>query len=130
VVLSTTRVSVFLLAMVILALGIGLSGVVGSASTKDNDGGRVATEDVQALTPIVGEVSKAPIPFEGSDGRTHLVYELEVTNFSNGKTTIQHLKVLDADTNEAVATLNAKEVAARLQPAGFREPVDTFSGLR
>jgi murein DD-endopeptidase MepM/ murein hydrolase activator NlpD len=112
--------------VVVLVLSVELWGAVGSASTKDKDT-HSATEDVQALTPIVGEVSKAPIPFEGSDGRTHLVYELEVTNFSNGKTTIQRLKVLDADTNEAVATLNAKEVAARLQPAGFREPVDSLA---
>jgi hypothetical protein len=127
VLLSKTRVSVLLVVMVVvLVLSVELWGAVGSASTKDKDT-HSATEDVQALTPIVGEVSKAPIPFEGSDGRTHLVYELEVTNFSNGKTTIQRLKVLDADTNEAVATLNAKEVAARLQPAGFREPVDTLA---
>jgi murein DD-endopeptidase MepM/ murein hydrolase activator NlpD len=127
VLLSKTRVSVLLVVMVVvLVLSVELWGAVGSASTKDKDT-HSATEDVQALTPIVGEVSKAPIPFEGSDGRTHLVYELEVTNFSNGKTTIQRLKVLDADTNEAVATLDAKEVAARLQPAGFREPVDTLA---
>ena len=77
------------------------------------------------LTPIVGQVPYAPIPFAGSDGRTHLVYELETTNFSSGKTTIEQLEVLDADTNDVVATLDAEEVAARLQPAGLREPVDT-----
>jgi hypothetical protein len=102
-------------------------GIVGSASPKNNDGGHSTTEDVQALTPIVGEVSYAPIPFEGSDGRTHLVYELEATNFTSGKTTFQRLKVLDADTKEVVATLDAKEVAGRLQPAGLREPVDTLA---
>jgi len=124
--LSPRRVPVLLVAiLVVLALSIKL-GAVGSASAKGK-GGSSPTTDVQALTPIVGEVSNAPIPFEGSDGRTHLVYELEVTNFSSGKTTIQRLKVLDAGTKEVVATLNAKEVAARLQPAGFREPVDTLA---
>jgi murein DD-endopeptidase MepM/ murein hydrolase activator NlpD len=126
VLLSPRRVSVLLVAiLVVLALSIKL-GAVGSASAKGK-GGSSPTKDVQALTPIVGEVSNAPIPFEGSDGRTHLVYELEVTNFSSGKTTIQRLKVLDAGTKEVVATLDAKEVAARLQPAGFREPVDTLA---
>ena len=81
----------------------------------------------QDLTPIVGEVSYAPIPFEGSDGRTHLVYELEATNFTSGKVTIRKLEVLDADTDDVVAILDAKEVAARLQPAGLREPVDTLA---
>ena len=112
--------------VVLLALCIALWGAYGSASAKDK-GGHSATEDAQALTPIVGEVSNAPIPFEGSDGRTHLVYELEVTNFSNAKTTIRRLQVLDAGTHEVVATLDAKEVAARLQPAGLREPVDALA---
>jgi murein DD-endopeptidase MepM/ murein hydrolase activator NlpD len=86
-----------------------------------------AVDDAQQLTPVVGEVPQAPVPFAGSDGRTHLVYELEATNFSGGKTTIERLKVLDADTGEVVATLGAKEVASRLQPAGLREPVDTLA---
>lgn len=119
--------SVLLVAIVVVpALCFTLWGAIGSASAKDN-GSHSATEDAQALTPIVGEVSNAPIPFKGSDGRTHLVYELEVTNFSSGKTTIQRLQVLDAGTHKVVATLNAKEVAARLQPAGFREPVDSLA---
>jgi hypothetical protein len=86
-----------------------------------------AVGNAQEFTPIVGEVPYAPIPFTGSDGRTHLVYEVEATNFTSGKTTIEQLEVLDADTDDVVATLDAKEVAARLQPAGIREPVDTLA---
>jgi hypothetical protein len=86
-----------------------------------------AVGNAQEFTPIVGEVPYAPIPFTGSDGRTHLVYEVEATNFTSGKTTIEQLEVLDADTDDVVATLDAKEVAARLQPAGLREPVDTLA---
>src|SRR5215211_8239949 len=52
----------------------------------------------QDLTPIVAVVPHAPIPFAGSDGRTHLVYELETTNFSGGEITIEQLEVLDPDT--------------------------------
>src|ERR671917_2974050 len=88
---------------------------------------RAAIEDTQEFTPIVGQVLEAPIPFAGSDGRTHLVYELEATNFTSGKVTIGKIEVLDADTDDVVATLDAKEVAARLQPAGLREPVDTLA---
>jgi len=72
-------------------------------------------------------VPHAPIPFVGSDGRTHLVYELEATNLTSGKTAIKRLVVLDADTGDAIATLNAREVAGRLQPAGLRETVDSFA---
>ena len=62
----------------------------------------------QDLTPIVAEVSYAPIPFAGSDGQTHLVYELEATNFTDRETTIDQLEVLDADTGGAVAALDAE----------------------
>jgi murein DD-endopeptidase MepM/ murein hydrolase activator NlpD len=86
-----------------------------------------AGEGAQELTPIVGEVPYEPIPFAGSDDRTHLVYELEATNFTDGKTTIERLDVLDADSRDVVATLDAREVAGRLQPAGLREPVDTLA---
>jgi hypothetical protein len=71
-------------------------------------------------------VPYAPIPFAGSDGRTHLVYELEATNFSSGETSIEQLEVLDPDTGDVVATLDAEEVAGRLQPAGLRDTVDAF----
>ena len=81
----------------------------------------------QELTQIVGEVPYAPVPFAGSDGMTHLNYELETTNFSSGKATIERLEVLDADSGDVVATLDAKEVASRLQPAGLRESADTMA---
>lgn len=86
-----------------------------------------AVDDVQRLTPIVAGVRHAPVPFDGSDGRTHLVYEIEATNFTGGKTTIKKLKVLDADTGEVVEALGAKGVASRLQPAGLRNTVDAFA---
>jgi hypothetical protein len=81
----------------------------------------------QDFTPIVAEVPHAPIPFAGSDGQTHLVYELEATNFTDGETTIDQLEVLDADTGDALATLNAEEVAGRLQPAGLRDATDNLA---
>jgi murein DD-endopeptidase MepM/ murein hydrolase activator NlpD len=86
-----------------------------------------AVEGTQEFTPIVGQVPFAPIAFAGSDGRTHLVYELAATNFTSGETTIGQLEVLDADTGDVVATLDAEEVAGRLQPAGLREPAGTLA---
>jgi Peptidase family M23 len=81
----------------------------------------------QNFTPIVAEVPHAPIPFAGSDGQTHLVYELETTNFTDGETTIDQLEVLDAGTGDAVATLDAEEVAGRLQPAGLRDAAESLA---
>ncbi len=81
----------------------------------------------QDVTPLLAEVPYAPIPFAGSDGRTHLVYELEAINFSSGETTIEQLEVLDADTGNVIDTLDAEEAAARLQPAGLRDAADTLA---
>ena len=88
-----------------------------------------AEEDdgTQDYTPIVAEVPDAPVPFAGSDGRTHLVYELEAINFTSGETTIDQLEVLDADTGDVIDTLDAEEVAGRLQPGGLRDPADTLA---
>src|SRR5215207_2416549 len=86
-----------------------------------------ADDASQDLTSVVAEVSHAPIPFAGSDGRTHLVYELETTNFSSGQTTIEQLEVLDGNTGDVVDTLDTEEVTSRLQPAGLREAADALA---
>ncbi len=78
----------------------------------------------QDVTPLLAEVPYAPIPFAESNGRTHLVYELEATNFSSGETIIKQLEVLDADTGNVIDTLATEEVASRLQPAGLRDTAD------
>lgn len=95
---------------------------------RHSDSTAAATEadGAQDITPLLAEVPYAPIPFAGSDGRTHLVYELEATNFSSGETTIERLEVLDAGTGDVIDTLDKAEVAGRLQPAGLREAADAF----
>jgi hypothetical protein len=91
-----------------------------------SDGSATTNHAAQDFTPLVGEVLYAPIPFPGSDERTHLVYELETTNFSSGGVTIEGLEIVDADTGDTVHVLDAEEVAGRLQPAGSRESVDSL----
>ncbi|MGH3355843.1 MAG: M23 family metallopeptidase [Nocardioidaceae bacterium] len=78
------------------------------------------------LTPLLASVMYAPVPFEGSDGDTHLVYELEVTNFTQGEVTIDGLEVLDASTGDPVQTLGRRAVRSRLQPAGSRDSAGTL----
>ncbi|MEJ7814837.1 MAG: hypothetical protein WKF53_06640, partial [Rubrobacter sp.] len=58
----------------------------------------------------------------GSDGRTHLVYELEATNFTSGKTAIKRLVVLDADTGDAVAPSTPERWQAVSSPLAFGRP--------
>lgn len=73
-----------------------------------------------ALTPLVGSVPFAPVPFAGSDGKTHLVYELSVVNFTSAPVRFDGLQVLDAATGATVGQLDAAALKSRLAPAGER----------
>jgi hypothetical protein len=59
-------------------------------------------------------VLDAPVPVKGSDGRCHLVYELELTNFGHGSAFIDRLDVLDASNGSVVASFDKADVARRL----------------
>ena len=76
------------------------------------------------MTPLLLAVNDAPVPFNASDGRTHLVYELAMTNFSSGDVAIQKLEVIGD--GAVLQTLDAAAVAQRLQPAGIRESTATL----
>ncbi|MDX2166704.1 MAG: M23 family metallopeptidase [Deltaproteobacteria bacterium] len=76
----------------------------------------------EEITPLLLRVPEAPIPFNGSDGRTHLVYELWITNFSSADARVEQVEVRGGDTT--LATLDGAAVAARLQPAGRRDSTD------
>jgi hypothetical protein len=77
------------------------------------------------LTPLLLSVQDAPVPFMGSDGRVHLVYELGMTNFSSGDITVEKVEV--AGDGETLQTLDTASVAGRLQPAGLRESAGTLA---
>lgn len=79
----------------------------------------------ERITPLLLAVHDAPIPFNGSDGRTHLVYELWITNFSSAAATVEQVEVLGDGAR--LATLDAGAVRARLQPAGRRDASDTLA---
>ena len=79
----------------------------------------------EEMTPLLLAVHDAPVPFTGSDGRTHLVYELWLTNFSSADARVDKVEVLDGDT--VLATLDADAIKTRLQPAGIRSSTQTLS---
>jgi hypothetical protein len=79
----------------------------------------------ETMTPLLLAVKDAPIPFLGSDGFVHLVYELWVTNFSSGDVTVKQVEVIgDGKTLE---TLDAAAIATRLQAAGQRVSAGTMA---
>lgn len=75
-------------------------------------------------TPLILSVQDAPVPFTGSDGNTHLVYEVWMLNFSSGDIAVQRLEILADD--KVIQTLDAAAIATRLQPAGLRESTGTL----
>jgi hypothetical protein len=72
----------------------------------------------------VGSVPFAPVPFAGSDNKTHMVYELAITNFTDARLTIGEVTIVDDETGNLVGELDAAQLKGRLQPAGSRTGAD------
>jgi Peptidase family M23 len=110
------------------AFSIGVALVAGFAFVRcDATTPTRAPASAEQLTPVIARPLQAPVPFAGSDGRVHLVYELETTNFSSGDGILERLEILDQATEAVVAVLGRAEVATRLQPAGRRDTVDRLA---
>lgn len=100
-----------------------LSWLLGTAifallATSANGAGSVHTAASQILTPLILSIQDAPVPFTGSDRRTHLVYEVFVTNFTSLTATVEQVDVLGD--GKILQTLDSTAVAGRLQQAGQR----------
>jgi hypothetical protein len=78
------------------------------------------------MTPVLLGVQDAPVPFLGSDGRVHLVYELWVTNFSSGGVVVEKVEVLGD--GGVIQSFDAAAIAGRLQAAGQRESAGKLAG--
>lgn len=113
-----------------LAIGMVLPaaacGGAGERSTGDPSTSAASAREAppDALTPLVGSVPFAPVPFAGSDGRTHLVYELAVTNFTPDRLSVDDVRILDAGSGRVVGELGTDALRDRVQPAGSRQGAD------
>ena len=76
-------------------------------------------EATQQMTPLLIAVNDAPVPFRGSDGLVHLVYELWLTNMSSGEADVEEVEVIGD--GAVLEKLDAAAVSHHLQPAGLRE---------
>jgi hypothetical protein len=77
------------------------------------------------MTPLLLDVQDPPVPFRGSDGLVHLVYELWMTNFSSADVSMKKVEVLDGEV--VLQSLDAAAIARRLQAAGQRESAGTLA---
>lgn len=85
----------------------------------------ITTRAIENPTPLILSVHDAPVPFTGSDGNTHLVYELWMLNFSSGDIALQKLDILAGD--KVIESLDSAAIATRLQPAGLRDSTGTLA---
>lgn len=92
-------------------------------STNSSTAAAATTQGPDEVTPLVGLVPFAPIPFVGSDDKNHLVYELSVTNFTGAPMIVDRVQVHDGS-DRVVGDLDAAAVRGRLQPAGSRDGTD------
>lgn len=117
------RTGLALLAVALLSAGCGGARQVAASSAPASSSAAAAAPTPEVLTPLLGSVPFAPVPFAGSDGKTHLVYELAVTNFTDAKLMIGEVKIVDGR-GGVVGDLDATQLRDRLQPAGSRNGAD------
>jgi hypothetical protein len=79
----------------------------------------------ETMTPLLLDIQDAPVPFMGSDGRVHLVYELWLTNFSSADVAVEKVELLGD--GELLQSLDPAAVAGRLQAVGQRESAGTLA---
>ncbi|MGH8225149.1 MAG: M23 family metallopeptidase [Gammaproteobacteria bacterium] len=106
---ASRRLAVFASKFLLIGMFAGCAASTTSASP------------TQTQTPLILSVQDAPIAFKGSDNHIHLVYELWVTNFSSVEITVSQVKVFGD--GQVLQTLDARQVASRLQPAGQRSSI-------
>ena len=78
------------------------------------------------FTPLVAATLTANTrPFQGTDGRIHIVYELVLTNTSPTSATLKKIEVLDAPgSSKALASFDGQQLMSRLRTTG-RLPAET-----
>ncbi|GAA1838867.1 M23 family metallopeptidase [Pseudonocardia ailaonensis] len=77
----------------------------------------------QGLTPLTLAPIGDPLVVPGSDGRTHVEYDVLVTNVFTAPVTLTSVEVRDRKAGTPVLTLSGPELAARTQQNFIQRPV-------
>lgn len=81
----------------------------------------------EQFTPAVMQVMSSPRWFTGSDGRVHLVYEVQLINGFPIAATVTEVEVLDADGGDVLASLDGAAVTEAMSLlVGGVGPTDTL----
>src|SRR5947207_13420041 len=71
--------------------------------------------------PVEMDVPIAPTPFK-ADGKTHLVYELHLTNFNSTELALTRVEVLAVSGATPLAKYEGTELTSRLARPGLAQP--------
>jgi hypothetical protein len=94
-------------------------GVAAALTACSSSSGSAAPESPPAqgsFTPVVGSVLAPPVPTPMTDGRTHLAYELELTNTLDQPATIDAVRVQSG--SATLLNLDGKALSAWIRPLG------------
>lgn len=100
---------------------------VGGCTDSSGSGGGMVDSAQNVFTPIIASFVTKPHPVLGSDGKYHLVYELQLTNANPFTWQINSLEVLNADNHDQVyAIFSGDTVKPNNQIMPGRIPSDTL----
>lgn len=119
-------VSLMLFCLFILGVFIHIGGCNNSnasGSGSNIDSGK------DTFTPLLIEFLTEPVPFTGSDGKFHLVYEMQITNAVPLSFEFNSLEVLNAiNQDEVLAEFSGNNVMNSLQIIPGRIPTNLIEG--
>ena len=118
------------LALAILAalgLGLGLTVAPESAATAVPVARTAPPPPDQFTVVVAATLDSGQSPVLGTDGKLHVVYELQLTNAKADLATLQEIQVLDADhPSRVVATFAGADLLHRLRKLTAKEPAGSL----
>jgi murein DD-endopeptidase MepM/ murein hydrolase activator NlpD len=108
----------FCVATLLLSVSVSLP-CLAQSPTATKDDAKPAQAEKPFTSPIDVVVPLAPTAFQ-ADGKTHLAYELHITNFSGQSITLASIEVL-SDSGSTLSRIDASALAANVYSPGNRK---------
>jgi len=107
----------------------GTAAPAAAASSSSADAPAPPVPARPQLTPLLVEPLSRPVPVRAADGRTHVLYELLLTNATRGAVKLTGIRVRD-ESGAVRATLLGADATSKLQRLGDRTPSDTLEAAQ